>query len=51
MLARGYAIALSERTGKALLSASDATAGERLRLRVHDGELQTRVEPDGDDEA
>ena len=51
VLARGYAIALSERTGKALLSASDATAGERLRLRLHDGELQTRVEPDGDDEA
>jgi exodeoxyribonuclease VII large subunit len=48
VLGRGYAIALSERTGKALLSARDASPGERLRLRLHDGQLTTVVEAEDD---
>jgi exodeoxyribonuclease VII large subunit len=47
VLSRGYAIALSERTGKALLSASDARPGDALRLRLHDGELRAQVTDDG----
>jgi exodeoxyribonuclease VII large subunit len=43
-LARGYAIALHEPTGKALLRASDAKAGDLIELRLHEGELRTRVE-------
>jgi exodeoxyribonuclease VII large subunit len=43
-LARGYAIALHEPTGKALLRASDARSGDVLQLRLHEGELKTRVE-------
>jgi exodeoxyribonuclease VII large subunit len=45
VLSRGYAIALHERTGRALLRAADASAGDRLRLRLHEGELRVRVEP------
>jgi exodeoxyribonuclease VII large subunit len=44
VLARGYAIALHERTGRALLRASEAAPGERVRLRLHEGTLPTRVE-------
>lgn len=43
-LARGYAIALHEPTGKALLRASDAQSGDVIQLRLHEGELKTRVE-------
>jgi exodeoxyribonuclease VII large subunit len=43
-LARGYAIALHQPTGKALLRASDAQAGDVIQLRLHEGELRTRVE-------
>jgi exodeoxyribonuclease VII large subunit len=44
VLARGYAIALHERTGRALLRAADAAPGDGLRLRLHDGELRARVD-------
>jgi exodeoxyribonuclease VII large subunit len=43
-LARGYAIALHEPTGKALLRAADAQRGDVIQLRLHEGELRTRVE-------
>jgi exodeoxyribonuclease VII large subunit len=43
VLARGYAIALSERTGRALLAPSDARPGDRLRLKLHAGEVQAEV--------
>jgi exodeoxyribonuclease VII large subunit len=45
VLARGYAIALHERSGRALLRASDAGAGDALHLRLFEGELRVRVEP------
>ena len=43
-LARGYAIVLHGRTGKALLRASDADPGEVLQVRLHEGTLRARVE-------
>jgi exodeoxyribonuclease VII large subunit len=43
VLARGYAIALSERTGKALCSAHEAAPGDRLRVRLNAGELRAQV--------
>jgi exodeoxyribonuclease VII large subunit len=45
VLSRGYAIALHERTGRALLRSGDARADDALRLRLHEGELRVRVEP------
>lgn len=47
VLGRGYAIALHEGSGRALLRASDARPGDRIALRLHDGTLRTRVEEDG----
>lgn len=44
VLARGYAIALHERSGRALLRAGDAEPGDVLRVRLHEGELRARVE-------
>jgi exodeoxyribonuclease VII large subunit len=44
VLARGYAIALHERTGKALLSSDDVEVGERIRVRLSHGELRALVE-------
>jgi exodeoxyribonuclease VII large subunit len=44
ILARGYAIALHEPTGKALLRASDAAPGDLLQLRLHEGTVRARVE-------
>jgi len=44
VLERGYAIALHEATGKAVRSVSEVHAGDRLRVRVSDGELRARVE-------
>ncbi len=44
VLARGYAIALHEGSGRALLRAADAAEGDALRLRLHEGELRARVE-------
>lgn len=44
VLGRGYAIAIHERTGKALLRASEAEAGDKVIIRLHEGKLVTRVE-------
>jgi exodeoxyribonuclease VII large subunit len=44
VLSRGYAIALHEPSGKALLRATDAKNGDRITIRLHDGQLKTRVE-------
>jgi hypothetical protein len=35
---------LHGKTGKALLRASDASPGELLQVRLHEGTLQARVE-------
>lgn len=43
VLARGYAIALSARTGRALLAPGDTTPGERLRIKLHGGEVRAEV--------
>ena len=43
-LSRGYAIVLHEPTGRALLRAADANPGDSLRIRLHEGSLQARVE-------
>lgn len=43
VLSRGYAIALSERTGRALVATSDALPGDRLRIKLHEGEVQAEV--------
>ncbi|HEX4354047.1 MAG TPA: exodeoxyribonuclease VII large subunit [Polyangiales bacterium] len=43
-LARGYAIVLPERTGKALLRADDVSPGDMLQVRLHEGTLRARVE-------
>jgi len=43
VLGRGYAIALHARTGRALVRAQDASDGDELRLRLHEGELRARV--------
>lgn len=47
VLARGYAVAFDER-GHALTKASQVEAGERLRVRLHEGELFTQVLPEND---
>lgn len=43
VLARGYAIATDAR-GRAIRSASEVRVGDEVRVRVHEGELSTRVE-------
>jgi exodeoxyribonuclease VII large subunit len=45
VLSRGYAIALHEQSGRALLRAGDARAGDALQLRLSEGQLRVRVEP------
>ena len=47
VLGRGYAIALHEATGRALVRATDAAPGDAVLLRLHDGRLHTRVERRG----
>jgi len=44
VLERGYAIALSEKTGRAIRHVADVGEGDRLRIRVSDGELTAKVE-------
>ncbi|MDD9946357.1 MAG: exodeoxyribonuclease VII large subunit [Myxococcales bacterium] len=44
VLARGYAIALHEPSGRALLRASDAQVGDQIRVRLHTGSLTTQVQ-------
>jgi exodeoxyribonuclease VII large subunit len=43
ILARGYAVAYKEGTKTPLLSASRVRSGERIRVRLHEGELQAIV--------
>lgn len=43
VLQRGYAIALSAETGRALLDAGDVAAGDRVRVRLARGELEAEV--------
>jgi exodeoxyribonuclease VII large subunit len=43
VLSRGYAIALSERTGRALLAPAQVVPGDRLRLKLHEGEVRVEV--------
>src|SRR5205823_956153 len=42
VLARGYAVAFDER-GHALVQANQVRAGERVRVRLHEGELSAQV--------
>jgi exodeoxyribonuclease VII large subunit len=44
VLERGYAIALHEATGRAVRSRLEVNAGDRLRVRVSDGEFGAKVE-------
>jgi exodeoxyribonuclease VII large subunit len=44
VLARGYAIALHERTGRALMRAEDASEGDSLMVRLSEGKIRARVE-------
>lgn len=44
ILARGYAIAIHEETGKALLSSSEASVGDRVNVRLAEGQMVVRVE-------
>ena len=44
VLERGYAIALHETTGRAVRSRLEVDAGDRLRIRVSDGEFGAKVE-------
>jgi exodeoxyribonuclease VII large subunit len=43
ILARGYAVAMREGGRAPLLSASEVRAGERIRVRLHEGELKAVV--------
>ncbi len=43
VLSRGYAIAIHEMSGRALLRARDAEVGDSISVRVHDGTLIARV--------
>jgi exodeoxyribonuclease VII large subunit len=43
ILSRGYAIAIHEPTGKALLRSSEARPGDDVTVRLHEGRLRTRV--------
>jgi len=43
VLSRGYAIAFSERSGRALRGVDDVQPGERLRIRLASGELRAEV--------
>ena len=44
VLERGYAIAIHESTGRAVMSQSEVKEGDRLRVRVSDGEFGAKVE-------
>lgn len=43
VLSRGYSIAFLESTGQAVLRARDLAPGERLRLRLHEGQVRVSV--------
>ena len=44
VLARGYSITTDAATGKVIRRARDVKAGQRLRTRVHEGEISSRAE-------
>ena len=44
VLARGYALALDEASGRVLRAATDSSAGSRVRVRLGRGALRTRVD-------
>jgi exodeoxyribonuclease VII large subunit len=44
VLARGYAIALDEESGRVLRASSETAPGRRVRVRLGHGALGTRVE-------
>ena len=44
VLERGYAIALQEKTGRAVRRVAEVEPGDRLRIRVSDGEIRAEVE-------
>jgi exodeoxyribonuclease VII large subunit len=44
VLERGYAIAIQESTGRAVMSQAEVKEGDRLRVRVSDGEFGAKVE-------
>ena len=44
VLARGYALALDEESGRVLRAATDTSAGSRVRIRLGRGALRTRVD-------
>ncbi|WP_075097773.1 exodeoxyribonuclease VII large subunit [Sandaracinus amylolyticus] len=50
ILARGYAIALHQPSGAALVRARDAAPGDRVSIRVHEGTIETVVERVRDEE-
>lgn len=43
VLARGYAIVFSQQSGRALTRAAAVSAGDRLRIRLHEGSLEAMV--------
>jgi len=43
VLSRGYAIAFAEKTGRALLRSGEVSTGDRLRIRLHEGEVLADV--------
>ncbi len=44
VLSRGYSITTDAATGKIIRRAKDAKAGQRLRTRVKEGEISSKVE-------
>ncbi|MGH9400463.1 MAG: exodeoxyribonuclease VII large subunit [Thermoanaerobaculia bacterium] len=49
VLARGYAVAYREGSASPLLSASTVRPGERIRVRLHEGELKAVVDREPED--
>jgi exodeoxyribonuclease VII large subunit len=47
VLARGYAVAYKQGTRRPLLASADARVGDRIRVRLHDGELGAVVREGG----
>jgi exodeoxyribonuclease VII large subunit len=48
VLSRGYAIVRRERDGAILRAAEQVTSGERVRIRLSEGEIAARVEREAD---
>ena len=45
VLARGYSITLDDQTGRVLRDAKTVNPGQRIRTRLHHGDVRSRVEP------